>query len=76
MCPSYGDLIFHAKRETYEEGKGETRPVTMESIVRRAINSPAGEDRGARRWSLLYIFPDGVVIAPAGARYRAHHASR
>lgn len=54
------------------------------SLLRGESASPKESERlirpGARihvrRWSLLYIFPGGVVIASAGARYRAHHASR
>lgn len=48
----------------------------LQRSPRRAINPRPQARIDVRRWWLLYIFPGGVVIAPVGARYLAHHASR
>jgi len=62
--------VFHDEREAWDTPRYNRIDCPGERLIHLEARI------GVRRWSLLYIFPSGVVIAPAGARYRAHHASR
>lgn len=65
-------ILLHLLRISREKRAGHG---PLQRSPRRAINPRPQARIDVRRW-LLYIFPGGVVIAPVGARYLAHHASR